>query len=194
MNKSACRQHHYLTTNQLAGFWATLMWSLLFAVSSANVDALPITASGVNWSVTLDEADLSGGNASLLTFTGTITNDTGGDLLIDAATLDFTASVPASDYTFDLSPEFLDTLGIVPITGYSGPLFFVDWIGAVPPGTTGSGTFELTVALPGDPSSLSVNFSALVTATPASAPGGLELTLIGLAGLLVSQLRKPANH
>lgn len=193
MNKGRGSQRRLIAANQFAVFWTTLT-CLLFAVYSANVYALPITASGVNWSLTLDEADRSGSSASLLTFTGTITNDTGGDLLIDAATLDFTASVPSTDYTFDLAPEFLDTLGIIPTTGYSGPLFFVDWIGTVPRGTAGSGTFQLTVDIPGAPPMLAVNFSALVTATPVSAPSGLELTLIGISVLLVSRLRKPAKY
>jgi hypothetical protein len=185
MNKVRCRQ---LAAKRIEHIWAALS-CLLFAVCSASAFAVPITDTGVNWSITLDEADRAGGPGSTLSFTGTISNGTGSDLLINDATLDFAASVPAPDYTFDFAPEFLDTLGIVPLAGYKGPLFFVVWSSVVPEGTTGAGALEVTIALPGDPSTLSVNFTAAITESPVPTPGSFELVFAGFVALFASRVR-----
>ena len=157
---------------------------IVVALLQAGAFAAPITAPGINWSITLSEADRTGPAGSILTYSGTITNTTGSDLFIDASTLDFTASAPSSDYNFDLAPEFLDTLGIIGVISYNGPLFFVEWFATVAPNTTGKGAFELTAASPGNPATLSVAFSAAATTRVVPTPGSLPLLLVGLIGIV----------
>ena len=168
------------SANLLARVFTALM---LVALLPAGAFAAPITASGTNWSITLSEADRTGPPGSILTYSGSIGNTTGSDLFIDAATLNFTASAPSSDFKFDLAPEFLDTLGIIGVSSYNGPLFFVEWF-ATAPGTTGTGTFELTAAPPGNPTTLSVAFSAAATKRVVPTPGSLPLLLVGLIGII----------
>ena len=169
------------SANLLARVFTAL---LLVALLPAGAFAAPITASGTNWSITLSEADRTGPAGSILTYSGSIGNGTGSDLFIDAATLDFTASAPSSDFNFDLAPEFLDTLGIIGVSSYNGPLFFVEWFATVAPGTTGTGKFELTAASPGNPATLSVAFSAAATKRVIPTPGSLPLLLVGLIGIV----------
>ena len=163
----------------------------LVALFQASAFAVPVVASGTNWSISLSEADRTGPAGSILTYSGTIGNTTGSDLFIDASTLDFTASAPSSDYNFDLAPKFLDTLGIIGIGGYSGPLFFVEWLNTVVPGTTGLGSFELTVASTGDPAVLSVAFSGTVTASVVPTPGSLPLLFVGFMGIVCLRIKRP---
>ena len=169
------------SANLLARVFTAL---LLVALLPAGAFAAPITASGTNWSITLSEADRTGPAGSILTYSGTITNTTGSDLFIDASTLDFTASAPSFDYNFDLAPEFLDTLGIIGVGGHTGPLFFVEWFGTVAPGTTGTGSFELTAAPPANPATLSIAFSAAATTRVVPTPGSLTLLLAGLISIV----------
>ena len=167
---------------------------ILVALFQTCAFAAPITASGTNWSISLSEADQIGPAGSILTYSGTIDNTTGSDLFIDASTLDFTASAPSSDYNFDLAPEFLDTLGIIGVSGYNGPLFFVEWFGTVASDTTGLGSFELTAASPGDPAVLAVAFSGTVTARAVPTPGSLPLLLVGLMGFVYLRSKRKYEY
>jgi len=142
-----------------------------------------------NWTLTLTNASQSGQAGSTVFFNGAITNGTGGDLFIDTASLDFNANAPASSYEFDLDPRFVDTLGIIPTSGYVGPLFFVQWLPTAPIGTTGDGTFEVDVAGPGDPTSRSVTFSAQVVAPNAAVPQPMTLLLVMAPVIAVAAAR-----
>ena len=178
---------------QSTGNGARYLFALLalWGFFQSAVIAAPITAAGNNWAMTLDEAAKTGPRGSLLTYIGNIANLTGADLLINVANLDFNATTPATNYSFDLAAEFLDTLGIIPASGYSGPLFFVRWASSAPVGTTGSGVFELTIDVPGDPAVLSVAFSGNVSkGADVPSPGVLGLLIAGLLGWIASSHRR----
>ena len=74
----------------------------------------------------------------------------------------FVTNAPSSSYLRDYSDEFLNTLGIIPLTGYAGPLFVISWLGSAPSGASGDGRFELTTASPATPESLAAGFTASV--------------------------------
>jgi hypothetical protein len=123
--------------------------ALRFAESAQAIDA--------NWGIVLDAAAQTGAPGSTVSYSGRIVNDTGTALLIDSSALSFSAS---SQAFFDFAEAFIDTLGVIPIGGYSGSLFFVAWADTVSPGTLGTGTLTLSVGSPGNPRMLLVAFSS----------------------------------
>ena len=142
------------------------------------VEAVPIapSATGDNWALELTDSSKSSPPGSTLIFRGTVVNNTGFDLVIDAATLDLQIGVDPSLFSLDLDPLFLDTFGVIPTSGYSGPLFDVTWANGIPLDLGGLGTFELVVQSPASPTSLTVGFMAAV-ATPE--PSSVLLLLMG---------------
>ena len=136
------------------------------------------------WDLSLSNPNQSGPPGSFLIFDSSITNSGPGDLTLDLATLDFLANTDPSFYTFEFAPAFLDTLGIIPTSGYSGPLFIIQWLPAAPVGTIGNGLVELTAALPGDPATRSVEFRASVAPSASvPEPGTLMLLAMGVGAL-----------
>src|SRR4051794_19265420 len=150
----------YTISKQMASGIALLVASLYGTSNTA--------AAEINWSVLLGNPDQSGTVGTSLVYNGTITNSTGADLFLSTANLTFDTTAPASSYTKGLSDEFLATLGIIPTSGYSGPLFSVTWQTGVSAGMTGLGTFSLTAEDPAFPSIVTSPFSSSASPTEGS--------------------------
>jgi hypothetical protein len=140
----------------------------------------------VNWTFTLTNADQSGGPGSALIYDGTITNSTGSDLILDTAKINFETSVQSGFYVKDFSDNFLATLGIIPTSGYSGPIFFIQWNPSVTAGARGTGSLALTAETPASPVSYAPAFSAEVSATTVPEPETWSYVLAGF--LLLSAI------
>jgi hypothetical protein len=140
----------------------TVIRVLVVTVSLA-LGAASGSANSIDWTLALDKLSQTGPAGSTLVFSGTITNSTGADLFLDTAFIDFTANGP---FAKDYDDNFLSLLGIIPPGGYSGPLFFIQWLPGAVPGDSGTGTFELTAVAPISPSVASVDFSAAVSTVP----------------------------
>lgn len=119
-------------------------------------------AQAPDWTFSLTNPNLASLPGSTAIFSGVITNGTGGNLLLDSSTLLFETSASASSYTFDLTDDFLDTLGVIPAAGYSGSIFYVRWAADAPTGAAGTGTVELSAGAPTAPSSVTQSFTATV--------------------------------
>ena len=70
-------------------FTSCALAALLVTSGIPDAHALPVTATGVNWSFTLDEDELSALAGSSIVFTGSIQNNTGFDLSIVGANIGF---------------------------------------------------------------------------------------------------------
>jgi hypothetical protein len=146
-----------------------------------------------NWSLTLSDNSLSGNPGSLLVFSGTIANTSADALLVDTLALILSPSIDPGSYTADYADDFLGTLGIIPVGGYTGPLFYVHWSPSVAPGTVLTGNFELAMIPPGDPQVLSVPFTASVDGSGGPVvpePQVLYLVMGGLMCLPLLRRRK----
>lgn len=163
---------------------------LTFLASALTVGTAPrpATAAPINWDVALDTPFLSGAAGETLVFTAMISNDTGAELLLDLGTIVF-EPVPSAPFVAQFADEFLLTLGIIPISGYSGPLFFIQWGAGVLPGTTGTGRVELSAFAPASPLSLAPDFSAAVAGAGA-VPEPATITLIAIGLLAVARDRR----
>jgi hypothetical protein len=156
-----------------------------------------------NWDAALVGPDKTQSPGSFVLFQGSISNGTGADLFIDTAALDLDLQTPAGSYDFALADEFLNTLGIIPTSGYQGPLFFVELFADAATGVTGHGVLELTVLSPGDPVSRSLEFSiAVVPVATVAEPGVIPLIAVALLALVyglrrthrVMRSRQPPLH
>ena len=135
-----------------------------------------------NWNFSLTNPNQSAPPGSLLVFNSVISNSTGADLFIDTSTLGFVLPADMSSYSFDYDPAFLDTLGIIPTTGYAGPLFFIQFALTAPVGAAGMGSVELGMAPTANPASRSAAFTASVApipTPPVPEPGIVTLIVIG---------------
>jgi hypothetical protein len=158
-------------------YWAVIV-SLFIASASY----------GAQWNVTLDQPSQSGSPGSPIVFSGTITNSTGSDLFLGTGAINFSSAAP---FTKDYADDFLSLLGIIPANGYSGPLFFIQWNPGAPAGSSGIGTFVLTVPAPISPSSISVDFGASVASTTTTPElSSVSLTVIGFLLLAVIRGRR----
>lgn len=156
----------------------------IFLVGSA-IDA---QAASINWSVTIGNPVQFGTRGTTMVYSGAIVNETGSDLFLDTAFIGFNTSVSPSAYTKDFADEFLATLGIIPTSGYSGPLFFVRWLAGAPDGATGTGTFELTAASPASPVLLAPAFEAsLGEATGVPEPDTFTLIWFASGGVAIAR-------
>lgn len=97
------------------------------------------------WAFALTDPDQPYAEGANLVYHGTIQNLTGADLFLASVDLDFRPNAPAGTYACDLAEEFLATGGIIPVSGYSGPLVVVRWISAPPVGAVGTGSIRLGV-------------------------------------------------
>ncbi|MCA8962651.1 MAG: T9SS type A sorting domain-containing protein [Planctomycetes bacterium] len=116
------------------------------------------TALADNWSLTLDTPDQTADPGGTAVFSGTITNDTGGDLLVDAS-LDFFTSPESELFTVDFADELLALDLTVPVGGYTGPLFEVTWTNEAPQGIFGEGLLVVSADAPADPMTASAAFT-----------------------------------
>lgn len=132
-----------------------------------------VHATPANWTITISNPARSGPPGATLLYDGIITNSTGGDLVFDTAKIDFTTTSPATSYVKDFSDSFLATLGVIPTSGYVGPLFFIQWLPSAPIGAFGTGDFALTAEAPADPLSDALSFSAAVSNVPEPATSHL---------------------
>jgi len=158
-----------------------------FAVAQCPACGSTIDAAA-NWDLSLDAPAQSGAPNTLIVYSGAITNTTGSDLVLESAFIDFSSSAPASSYVKDYSDDFLSTLGIIPVTGYQGPLFFIEWLSSAPAGANGIGRFELTADAPASPALLSVDFSASVAVSQVPEPGAVAI--IGASLICMAVLRR----
>jgi len=161
-------------------------------VASAHLEAAP-----ANWAVTLTQSSISGQAGTTLIFGGTITNNSGTDLLFDSASIDFVTTAPASSYVKDYAPDFLATLGDITTGEYTGGLFTITWLSSAPLGATGSGSFNLIAAPPADPTSVSVSFAASLSGVssipepPSAATVAAGLLTLAICG---SALRRRSSR
>lgn len=153
-------------------------------------------AQSANWDLSLANPDqLSQGiSGETLTYIGTINNQTGTDLFLNADALNFTANVPNTAYMVKFSDDYLNLLGDVPTTGFTGSLFTVTWLSPVLAGTFGAGTVEMFVDPPASPASLAATFSVSVSAASVPEPGSVALLLgMSLTGAAFLRRRKHAR-
>lgn len=146
-----------------------LSWPLAAAfvvalVASLLLFPLAARAQTANWDFTLALSDLSGSPGSTLTYSGTIRNDTGGDLTITGVSLDFDTSPHADVFDLDFADEFVNTGLVLPAAGYAGPLFLLRWHPDAAPDLFGFGTVEAFADTPADPVSIPQAFTAHVLA------------------------------
>ena len=145
--------------------------------------------------MSLDSPDQSGPPGSTLFYSGSITNTTGTDLFLDLADIAFVTNAPSSSYLRDYSDEFLNTLGIIPLTGYTGPMFVISWLGSAPSGASGDGRFELTAASPATPESLAAGFTASVIGAPTpDVPEPMVGALVMLGAAVLATRRRRASR
>lgn len=164
---------------QSARMAAWLLATLFCLLSRAS------TAQLSNWSFALASTSMSGAPDSVLTFEGIITNQTGGEIILDAVSLDFDPAPYPPAYEIDFADEFIDTGLVIPPGGYSGPLFRLHWFPSAPIGAIGIGAVTLFVESPADPDNLSADYSAAVIAAgpPVAVPEpGLTSLLSVVAG------------
>ena len=164
----------------------------LTALAVAQFPVRGSTIAAATWSLTLDAPAQSGAPNTLIVYSGAITNTTGSDLVLESAFIDFSTSAPASSYLKDYSDDFLSTLGIIPVAGYQGPLFFIEWLSAAPAGAAGTGHFELTADAPASPDLLSVDFSASMAVSQVPEPGAAAIIGAGLICMAVFRRRSRA--
>jgi hypothetical protein len=144
-------------------------------------------ADPINWNISISNPNQSGPPGSTLVFDGVITNNTGGDLIFDTVKIPFATSVSPSSFVKDFSDGFLSTLGIIPASGYSGPLFFIQWLNSAPMGAVGTGSFVLTAESPANPLSEAPSFAVAVSTVsstpelPSSHFVALSLALLALS-------------
>lgn len=158
------------------------LFQLLVATLCLTLAAISASADTIDWTLTLDHPSQSGPRGSTLVFSGTITNSTGADLFLDTASIDFKANGP---FAKDYEDSFLGLLGIIPQGGYSGPLFYIQWLPGAVPGDSGVGSFQLTALAPISPSLVSANFQAAVSSVPE--PSTLALVALPAVLLFVSR-------
>jgi hypothetical protein len=132
----------------------------------------------------LDDPNQVGAPGSTLVYHGTILNPSQDDIIINIISLKFDSSIPESWYRIDLAEDFLDTLGIIPPSGYSGDVFFVQWLNSASVGVTGEGrieliAIELIASAPANPPSLAYDFSAGTVIAPVPEPASLFQLLLG---------------
>ena len=162
-----------------------LLTAFFFAGSYACATpvALPFADESADWGITLASPEQAGPPGSTIIYSGTIFNLTGADLFLNTARLNFSPGISDPAYAKDYTDEFLSTLGVIPVSGYTGTLFYVHWLDSAPSGASGAGTFELTAEISGAPVSRASPFKATVSNAPE--PGtwllvSCALILIGL--------------
>jgi hypothetical protein len=139
----------------------------------------------VDWSLTLTEPQQAGPPGTTLVYNGVITNFTGEEIVLGIIAVGFSANPPpASTYVIDFTDEFLDTLGIIPASGYNGSILFVEWLAAAPVGLTSTAMVLLWTEDAPDAEPLSAEFSARVAPLAPVPESGTALFVI--AGLLVA--------
>lgn len=128
-----------------------LMITLAMAVS-AHAGAVQ------SWSLVLTNADQVGGPGDVVTYSGTITNDTGAPLAFDAG-IDFGMSPESESFTIDFAAPFVGLNLVVPPGGYTGPIFTVAWAPNLQNGAFGVGRLELAGSGALSPSFVSAPFT-----------------------------------
>lgn len=166
-----------------------LRWMVAMCLLSVLVYA-PCRAQS-NWGIMLDTPDVSGSPGNMLTYTGTISNNTGSDLLLLGLNLTpsdgYVDSNFAVQFANDFNTEMAINLYTIPSAGYQGALFEVD---VLPTATIGSvlyGTFELSVDAPGTPITITALFSTTVVAPPiATVPEPGACVVLGSLSLIAA--------
>jgi len=147
-------------------------------------------AQTADWTFTLTDPTQSAVPGSTSVYDGTITNFTGGDLILDTTNLSFVTAAPASTYTYDFVDGFVNTLGVIPTSGYSGPIFSIQWLPSAPVGATGVGAVDLVAEAPANPSSLNQSFSSTVQPVPEAS--SYTIMTLGLLLIAVQVVRRKA--
>lgn len=156
--------------NQPRDLFVSLIVIIWFAVSAANAQV-------ANWSIELlNPNQLSSVVGESLVYNGRITNLTGSELILLGDNLSFSATSDSTTYSFGLSESYLALDGLIPITGYEGPIFYVQWLPSAPAGASGDGVLTLSAQMPADPQDLASNFTSGI-ATTAPEPSSIALFL-----------------
>lgn len=138
-------------------------------------------AQSAKWQFSLFDAIQSGKPGDTLVYSGRIINNTGKDLTLTGASLDFTSEIADTVYELDFTDRFLSTNGVISTAGYSGSLFYLKWLDTAARGLTGNGTITLSTASPVNPLSITQTFTA---ATFAPIPETSELLAWSFLGIL----------
>ncbi len=152
---------------------------LLLTVSA--LSAATSTAAPITWSLTLDTPTQQGAAGTVLVYSGTVSNNAGLELLLSTGVVVFDRP-SVGGVIWDFTDEFLNTLGIIEPTGYSGPLFLISLPANAQPGAVISGRLELTAFPPASPLTLDSTFRASVPT--GSVPEPASGLLVALAVLI----------
>ncbi|MGP8238252.1 MAG: hypothetical protein ACLQVW_22965, partial [Limisphaerales bacterium] len=96
-----------------------------------------------DWQLVLSDADQPAVTNGTVVYHGSIINNTGADIVLSVLDLSFSMAAPSGAFQYALAPEFLNTGGLIPASGYTGPLFVVTWSEAPAVGSFGSGGLVL---------------------------------------------------
>ena len=97
-----------------------------------------------DWQLVISDADQPASTNGTVVYHGSIINNTGEDIVLSVLDLSFSMAAAPGAYVYTLAPEFLSTGGLIPASGYTGPLLVVTWSDAPDAGSFGSGSLALT--------------------------------------------------
>jgi hypothetical protein len=138
-----------------------------------------------NWSLSLDEPRQRGPSDARLTYSGRIANKTSTDLFLEHILVSVTAD---ADIRTDFTDDFLSMLSVIPVGGYTGTLFYIEWLDGARVGSRGTGTFEIGAAAPGFPVVITVDFEAEIADIPES--NTIVLLLSGAASMVLARQQR----
>jgi hypothetical protein len=104
----------------------------------------PHQLTGPWWQLTLSDPDQAAVPGGTVVYHGSILNGAGEDIFLQDLDLQFSMPASPGSYQYILAPEFVATGGLIPTTGYTGPLVEIVWSSAPSPGAVGSGSLTLT--------------------------------------------------
>jgi len=129
-----------------------------------------------------------------VSFTGTISNDTGGSLPLLGIALYPPDGYSDANFSIRFSDAFntalADNLYTISTSGYQGSLFDVTVSPNAPDASQLFGTFELSVDAPGTPITIVAPFSVNVNSSTVPAPGSIWVLTGGLAFPLIYARRR----
>ena len=113
-----------------------------------------------DWEIELTNPVQEAAAGATLIYNANVRNRTGADILLTDLHLALTTPAPVLAYEVDWAQSFLDTGGVIPLSGYSGPLIALRWLVDPPVGSITQGTLELTTDAAVSSSTLRADFTS----------------------------------